>query len=129
MKLFVNRSHHLSITLCSFLLLLVTACGTPATVSVVGPVKTPTSTPIPTNTPISSCATLVPGSSLAGLLPNFPDVGLPTGSVISAPKIANGGAGQFTITEYDACFSRTINQIQGPFSAHISMYAQLLGRG
>lgn len=103
-------------------LLFVTACATSSQAG-----ASPTATVPPTNTPIPTCATLVPSASSAGIFANFPEVKLPTGSVISSPKTTPGGAGQFSITEYDACFTGTIDQIFGGFSAHKSLYAQLLG--
>jgi hypothetical protein len=84
---------------------------------------------LPTATPVPSCATLVPGSSAATTITGFSDVPFPTGAVNKGPTNSYGGAGQFTISEYDVCFTGTTDQVVGPFSAHNSVSANLLGEG
>ncbi len=92
---------------------------------------TPANTAIPTVTPAPTCASLVPGSSPLGSIPHFPEVVLPPGTnpVASAPQTTGGGAGQFTITTYNVCFTGTTSDVNGPFSTHHSLSANLLGTG
>lgn len=121
-------------------LLMVTACSTgsgSAGSSSSGTTTSSTaiSTPIPTNPPTAtatpSCATLIPGASPLGSIPNFPEVALPSGAnpVASAPQTTGGGPGQFTITSYAVCFTGTTDEVDGPYSAHHSLSAMLLGSG
>lgn len=89
----------------------------------------PTSTPAPSPTATPSCATLLPGSVAIGSITNFSEVHLPTGTRATAPKTSGGGAGHFTVTEYDLCFTGTPDDLTGPFSGHHSLTAYLLGAG
>jgi hypothetical protein len=88
-------------------------------------------TAAPTNTPVPSCSTLVPGSSPLGTIPHFSEVTFPSGTnpVASAPAVSGGGTGQFTITAYDVCLTGSTDDVNGPFSAHHSLSATLLGAG
>jgi hypothetical protein len=95
------------------------------------PTTPPTATAMPTATPTPSCATLVPGSSPLGTIPHFPEVALPSGAnpVAAAPQTSGGGSGQFTITSYAVCYTGTTDEVDGPYSAHHSLSAMLLGTG
>jgi hypothetical protein len=85
--------------------------------------------PTPTPTPLPSCLTLLPGGATLGAIPNFPDVHLPAGTRATAPQTSGGGAGHFTVTQYNLCFTGTPDDLTGPFSGHHSLVAYLLGAG
>jgi hypothetical protein len=91
----------------------------------------PTATAIPTvtPTPIPSCPTLLPGSVAATPITGFTEVQFPSGTVDTAPHQTYGGTGQFTIIEYDLCYTGTPDDLIGPFSGHHSVTANLLGAG
>jgi hypothetical protein len=101
----------------------VAACGEQTVV------LTPTATIPPTATPLPSCATLLPGSVAATPITGFTEVQFPTGAVDAGPHPSYGGTGQFTIQEYDACYTGTQDDLTGPFSGHHSVTAYLLGSG
>jgi hypothetical protein len=89
----------------------------------------PTSTPLPSPTPTPSCLTLLPGGTAIGTIANFPDIHLPPGTRATAPQTSGGAAGHFTVIQYDLCFTGTQDDLTGPFSAHHSLVAYLLGAG
>jgi hypothetical protein len=103
-------------------LALITACGTTGSVAVVG-------TPTPTATPTPSCATLLPGASAASAPAGFVGLRFPTGAVMTSPHASYGGTGQFTVQETDVCYAGTLDEVNGPFLGHSSVFAYLLGSG
>lgn len=117
----------LKVGLLGLALLMATACG--STVGGGSATPTATTTPAPTSTATPSCATLDPGATNAATIANFTDVHFPTGAVIKTTATTGDGAGKFTITEYDLCYTGTLDQVNGPFSGHSSVFAYLLGGG
>lgn len=122
-------------TVCSGVLLLMAACGS-STASTPGegsttstaPTATATNAP-PTATPTPSCATALPGAGTPTLPSSFSTMPMPGGSVATAPTTSGGSTGQYTVYTLDVCYQGTLDEVNGPFSGHSSVLAQLLGMG
>lgn len=107
-------------------LALVSACGVSTVTVGSGATNTPAA---PTATPTPSCATLLPGAHAAAAIAGFEAVSFPAGTVVTGPTTSGAGAGQFTVTTYQACFTGMTNQVIGAFHDHNSIAATLLGSG
>lgn len=82
-------------------LLALAGCGGSATATGGSPTPTATLAPTSTPAPITTCAQL-PGFAGAAALA-VPQTEFPTGTVSKPVVTSGGGAGQFTINEYDGC--------------------------
>jgi hypothetical protein len=90
----------------------------------------PTATSLPpTATPVPTCANVLPGAAAVGTITSFADIPFPSGSVEANMQETAAGAGLFQILQYDICFTGQVSDVNGPFSAHQSIFAQLLGKG
>jgi hypothetical protein len=103
-------------------LLVFLACGGGGTVTVV-------ITPTVTSTPTASCATLVPGATAATAPSSFAGLQFPSGAVMTSLQAAAGGTGQFLLDSTNVCYHGTVDQVNGPYSGHSSVFAYLLGSG
>lgn len=86
-----------------------------------------TATPAATAAP--TCATLLPGAAPAAPIAGFTEVTFPAGAVTSAATTTFGGTAQFKALDYTLCFTGAPDDLTGPFSAHHSVTANLLGAG
>jgi hypothetical protein len=91
----------------AILAVVVMACsvGTGGTAGTgIGPTATPTITP----TPVPSCTALLPGSVAASAGAGVPGVSFPASAVMSQPPTTvGGGAGQFSVKDFDVCAPST----------------------
>jgi hypothetical protein len=99
-------------------------CGTGTTVLI-----TSTPTPTITPTPTPSCATLLPGGGATSAPAGFSGLIYPASAVMKPLTSSFGGAGQFTVQQTDVCYPGTPDAVNGPFSGHTSVFANLLGAG
>jgi hypothetical protein len=106
------------------LTVVLSGCGTGTTVLI-------TSTPSPTitPTPVPSCATILPGAGATSAPAGFTGLTFPTGAVMKPLTSSAGGTGQFNVQQTDLCYSGTPDAVNGPFSGHTSVFANLLGAG
>jgi hypothetical protein len=74
---------------------------------------------------------LLPGASPLSSIEQFPEIQLPPGDnpVATGPTTSGGATGQFTLTTYNVCFTGSTSDVNGPFSGHRSLLANLLGAG
>jgi hypothetical protein len=95
------------------------------------PSPTSTSTTSATATPAATgCAAVEPGSAPATPIPGFTSQTLfPSGAVMTPLVTAYGATGQFTIEGTNICYQGTVDQVNGPYSGHSSIFAGLLGAG
>jgi hypothetical protein len=100
------------------------ACGTGTTVAI-----TNTPTPTLTATPVPSCATILAGAGATSAPAGFDALKYPAGAVMKPLASSFGGAGQFSVQQTDACYPGTPDAVNGPFSGHSSVFANLLGAG
>lgn len=107
-------------------LTIVSACSLGSSAAVV---STPTPTATATATPAPSCATILPGSAAASAPAGFAGLHFPSGAVMKPLQSSFGATGQFTVQQTDVCYAGTPDQVNGPFSAHTSVYAMLFGAG
>ena len=123
-----------SVCLIGFTLLAVAACGTASTqgnTPTTPPRTTPTSvvTPTAAATPIPTCVNLLPGATPVGALAGFTDITFPAGTVKANMQATTAGPAVFQIVQYDICFTGQVSDVNGPFSAHQSIFARLLASG
>lgn len=76
-----------------------------------------------------SCATLLPGAAAAAAPAGFTGLQFPSGAVMTALHASYGGTGQFAVQETDVCYAGTVDEVNGPFSGHSSVFAYLFGSG
>jgi hypothetical protein len=121
-----HRSWRTRLLACGILALTsaLAGCGSGTTVLI-----TSTPTPTITPTPVPSCATILPGAGATSAPAGFDTLHFPTGAVMKPLASSAGGTGQFTVQQTDVCYSGTADAVNGPFSAHTSVFAMLLATG
>lgn len=109
----------LALALCLVGCAATTTAGTSATATP-QPAATSTATPQATATPQPPCVQLVPGAAPFSGVSGAAGLMLPAGAYISSGAYGGGGAGQYHVTSYTACFHGAQSAINGPSGSTLS---------